>query len=354
MTRPILRQYGLNDGEYTVQQFHSGLINKTWKVSTAGGNYILQRINNHVFKQPEDIDQNLLKLKNYLNSYFPKYLFVAPLAASDGTTMVQTDDGDFRLFPFVEGSQTIDFVRSSGEAFEAARQFGKFSKILSGFDAGKLAYTLPDFHNLSLRFTQFLDACTHASPERLQKAAGAITFIKENDHIVRMYDLIRNDESIPHRVIHHDTKISNVLFDIENKGMCVIDLDTVMPGYFFSDTGDMMRTYLSHANEEEIDFSKIDIRADFFKAIYNGYLSEMGPHLTETEKELFIYSGEFIIYMQAIRFLTDYLNGDIYYGAKYPEHNFNRAMNQITLLKQYIGLKEEFENIIRKADSEFV
>ncbi|HUH33409.1 MAG TPA: aminoglycoside phosphotransferase family protein, partial [Daejeonella sp.] len=297
MVGPILTQYGLNIGEYAVQQFHSGLINKTWKVSTASKSYILQKINDHVFKHPEDIDQNLRKLNSYLNTHFPDYLFVAPLASYEGATIVQTDDGCFRLLPFVEGSQTIDSARTSGEAFEAAKQFGKFSRLLSGFNADELAYTLPDFHNLSVRFDQFLTACTDGSPERLGKAAEAIAFIKKNDHIVGIYDQIRKDQSIPHRVIHHDTKISNVLFDAGNKGMCVIDLDTVMPGYFFSATGDMMRTYLSHANEEETDLGKIDIRTDFFKAIYNGYLSEMGPHLTEAEKELFIYSGEFIIYM---------------------------------------------------------
>lgn len=352
MTGPILKQYGLNISDYTVQQFHSGLINKTWKVSTPGKSYILQKINDEVFKHPEDIDQNLLKLKSYLSSHYPGYLFVAPIASAHGTTIIHTGEGYFRLLPFVEGSQTLDFARTSEEAFEAALQFGKFSKLLSGFNADELAYTLPDFHNLTLRFTQFLEACTHASPERLDRATDAIAFIKENDHIVSMYDRIRDDKSIPHRVIHHDTKISNVLFNAENEGMCVIDLDTVMPGYFFSDTGDMMRTYLSNANEEEVDLSKIKIRTDFFRAIYNGYFSEMGPHLTEGEKELFIYSGEFIIYMQAIRFLADYLNNDTYYGAKYPEHNFNRAMNQITLLKQYIALKPEFLKIIQKADSE--
>lgn len=354
MIGPILEQYGLNNGEYAIQQFHSGLINKTWKISGTEKSFILQKINDQVFKDPTLIDQNLVKLKKYLNAHFPEYLFVAPLPSLAGATIIKTDEGYFRLLPFVEGSQTLDFARTSGEGFEAARQFGKFSRLLSAFNAGELAYTLPDFHNLTLRFDQFLEACNHASPERLNKAADAIAFIKEHEHIVSRYDEIRNNPSIPYRVIHHDTKISNVLFDGANKGMCVIDLDTVMPGYFFSDAGDMMRTYLSPANEEETDFSKIEIRTDFFKAIYKGYFSEMGQSLTATEKELFIYSGEFIIYMQAIRFLADYLNNDIYYGARYPEHNFNRAMNQITLLKQYSGLNVEFRQIIQSANDELI
>jgi len=126
--------------------------------------------------------------------------------------------------------------------------------------------------------------------------------------------------------------------------LCVIDLDTVMPGYFISDVGDMMRTYLSAASEEETDLSKVIVRKDFFDAIRQGYMEEMDSVLSEAEKEYFNYSGEFIIYMQAIRFLTDFLQKDIYYGAKYPDHNINRAKNQIALLKGYLAIKTEVNN----------
>ena len=135
------------------------------------------------------------------------------------------------------------------------------------------------------------------------------------------------------RVTHHDTKISNVLFDENGKGICVIDLDTIMPGYFISDVGDMFRTYLSPANEEVKDFNAIDVRDDFFRAIVQGYVSTMGTELTEEEKRLILYSGKFIVYMQAMRFLADYCNNDVYYGARYEEQNFVRAGNQLQLLK---------------------
>lgn len=135
------------------------------------------------------------------------------------------------------------------------------------------------------------------------------------------------------RVTHHDTKISNVLFDKKGKGICVIDLDTVMPGYFISDVGDMMRTYLSPVSEEENDLGKITVRDDFYRAIVQGYYNEMKDELTETEKKYFFYAGKFMIYMQAVRFLTDHLNDDVYYGAKYEGHNFMRAANQVRLLE---------------------
>ena len=144
-------------------------------------------------------------------------------------------------------------------------------------------------------------------------------------------------------VTHHDTKISNVLFDKSDKGLCVIDLDTVMPGYFISDVGDMLRTYLSPVNEEEKDLSRIEVRDDYFKAIAEGYLSEMKEELSQKEKEHFVYSGKFMIYMQALRFLTDYFKDDTYYGSKYPGHNLVRATNQATLLKK-LTQKEKLLN----------
>jgi hypothetical protein len=154
---------------------------------------------------------------------------------------------------------------------------------------------------------------------------------------------------LPLRVIHHDTKIGNILFDQNKNGLCVIDLDTVMPGYFLSDTGDMLRTYLCSANEEETDLSKIRISEVNFYAVYGGYLSAMKPIFTEAEKSYFIYSGKYMIYMQALRFLADFLNGDIYYHATYPGQNLVRAQNQLTLLDAFISFEDKFQQFIDSA-----
>jgi len=206
---------------------------------------------------------------------------------------------------------------------------------LSGLDAAQLKITLVDFHNLPLRYQQFETASETGNAERIAQSKNLIARIKQNKRIIDEYKICK--EKFKVRVAHHDTKISNVLFDENEKGLCVIDLDTVMPGYFISDVGDMMRTYLCPVSEEEKDFSKIIIRKEFYDAIVDGYLSEMGAELTDIEKQYFKYAGEFMIYMQAIRFLTDYLNNDIYYGAKYEGHNFVRAGNQITLLQRLQG-----------------
>ncbi|MBB5634583.1 Ser/Thr protein kinase RdoA (MazF antagonist) [Pedobacter cryoconitis] len=344
----ILPLYGIQPVESDVQLFGDGLINRTWKVTHQGKGYILQQVNQSVFKKPHDIDQNISALKSYLSKTHPEYLFVSPLQGLSGQSLIETPEGYFRLFPFVENSHSLNVLNKKEEAYEGARQFGRFSKLLNDFDVKQLHITLPDFHNLTLRFEQFANAVTHASGQRKEKAKDLIAFIMAHMDIVTTYKNIVERNEIPLRVIHHDTKINNVLFDQQNKGICVIDLDTVMPGYFISDAGDMMRTYLSSANEEETDLKKVNVRKDFFKAIYDGYMEEMGDVLTPAEKNYFIYAGKFLIYMQAIRFLADYLQNDIYYGEKYEGHNLNRTKNQVTLLEKYLELEPELEEVIGK------
>lgn len=341
----ILAAYGLSEDETTIQPFGSGLINNTWKIKNNNKEYILQCINHHVFKQPAFIAENLNLLASYLNRHFPEYLFVKPIPALDQSGMVyNAKQGYFRLFAFVPDSHTYEVVPAGSLAFEAARQFGKFTRLLSGFPAETLNITLPDFHNLSLRCRQFELALLEGDPSRIREARDPIATIQQYKYILDQFEDIKHHPAFKTRVTHHDTKISNVLFGKEGAGLCVIDLDTVMPGYFISDFGDMMRTYLSPVSEEEKDFSRISIREEYFNAIVSGYLGEMKTELSADEIGHAVYAGKFMIYMQAIRFLTDYLNKDVYYGSKYPGHNLVRAQNQITLLQRLT----EKENVLNK------
>lgn len=346
MIASILKTYGIPDLT-TVDTLASGLINRTWKITSGTDQYILQRINDNVFRKPYDVAENIKMIDDYLSERFPGYVFAAPLVNvnNDGIVYVK-GEGYFRLFPFVKGSHTISVVESPQQAFEAALQFGKFTKLLSGFDSSKLHTTIPDFHNLTLRYKQFEEAVTKGNKERIKQSARYIDEIRKHIGILNSYEKIQKSGQVKKRVTHHDTKISNVLFDDDGMGICVIDLDTVMPGYFISDVGDMMRTYLSPANEEEKDFSKIEVREDFFKAIVQGYLANMRDELTEVERELILYGGLFLTYMQAIRFLADYCNNDSYYGASYEEHNFVRAGNQLVLLQRLEEKSRKLEDII--------
>jgi thiamine kinase-like enzyme len=231
-------------------------------------------------------------------------------------------------------------VETAEQAYEAASQFGSFTKMFSGMQVKKLRITIPGFHDLRLRYRQFLTAIKKGNTQRIVVAKDLIQKLLHYSFIEEEYRFIQSHPDFKVRVTHHDTKISNVLFNDFNEGICVIDLDTVMPGYFISDVGDMMRTYLSAANEDETDFEKIIIRKEMYKAIESGYLNEMKDELTKTEIDSFYYSGKFLIYMQAIRFLTDYLNNDTYYGAQYENQNYDRAKNQLILLEQYLKMEK--------------
>jgi len=354
MLNDILKAFHPVAEQYKIVPFGDGLINHTWKVTNLEGKpqFILQRINKQVFLSPNDIADNIKQLNKYLSKTNPGYLFVSPLPTIDGKYVLHhTDDEYYRLFPFVENSVTISTVENPAQAFEAATQFARFTRLLGDFDSEQLHYTLPGFHDLSTRFQQFQQAVKSAGKERLFHANNWVDKAYHFRDIASTHvDIVKN-KLIPLRVIHHDTKISNVLFDSSNHGLCVIDLDTVMPGYFISDVGDMMRTYLSPANEEEKDLTKISVRESFFEAIVKGYFAEMGDILTDAEKRLFVYAGKFMIYMQAIRFLADYLNNDIYYPTHYPDHNLMRAKNQFALLECYCAFEDKFELLVEQYDN---
>jgi Ser/Thr protein kinase RdoA (MazF antagonist) len=349
MFNKILTHFGLNPAQYDIHPFGSGLINHTWQISNPDGQpcFILQQINTAVFKQPEDIALNIGNLGAYLQKHSPDYLFAGALPDGNGTYLyVDEQNQYYRLFPFIAQSHSVDMVHSPDQAFEAARQFARFTRLLSGFDTSLLKITIPQFHDLSLRYRQFTEALATGNNMRIQDATALINYLQQQQHLVETYELIKKDPRFRLRVIHHDTKISNVLFDPQKKGLCVIDLDTVMPGYFISDVGDMMRTYLSPVSEEEKDFNKIQVREAFFTAIARGYIGELNNELTPVEKQHFVYAGQFMIYMQALRFLTDHLNDDVYYGARYEGHNLIRAQNQAILLQQYNEKEQTFNQII--------
>lgn len=339
----VLKAYDLDDPSIGVSTISTGLINHTWKLSHGNNAWILQRINTAVFQQPEWIRENIEQLGRYIQLVNPQYLFVMPLSASDGTTLVQEDGNFYRLFTYIPNSQTITVVENTQQAREAAFQFGNFTRQFANFDCSQLHTTIKSFHHLSFRYEQFQQALRNGLQKRIVQAEKWIALLASFSFIEQTYRSILSNPEFKVRVMHHDTKISNILFDQNHHGLCVIDLDTVMPGYFFSDLGDMFRTYLSPVNEEEKDLSLIRIRTDIYKAIVDGYAQGMGDILTEKERQSFFDAGAIMIYMQALRFMTDFLNGDQYYQIQYPAHNYERAKNQITLLQHYLSKKEELK-----------
>ena len=318
-----------------VEPVATGLINSSWKVGVGDQTYLLQRVNTGVFRHPGQIDANLRMLSEYLSANAPQYLFTAPVLNKYGEGLMEIDNKCYRVFPFIPGSHTINVVEDPAQAFAGAEQFGKFTAVLNGFDARRLRITLPDFHNLQLRAEQFTSAVKGGIPERLAESGDLVKYLESMSGIVDRYKLFLAGKDVRVRVTHHDTKISNVLFDQDGKGLCVIDLDTVMPGYFLSDVGDMFRTYVCPVSEEEKDLGKIEVRKEYLEAVRRGYLAGMANSLTNFELDHFHFAGTMLIYMQAIRFLTDYLTGDKYYGSRYPGQNLVRAQNQARLLELF-------------------
>ncbi len=339
----VLSAYGFELKGLEQQSFGSGLINHTWKLKSSKGDFILQTINQNVFPFPEMIAQNIEAVGDFLSLNYPSYFFVHPIKTSVSKSMFYFDQKYYRLFPYVFGSHAKTVVENASEAFEAAKQFGIFTKLLSEFETNKLQNTLPDFHNLALRYHQFEEALISGDAYRIADSRQIIQQLIDNRGIVKTYQSILTNPDFKMRVTHHDTKISNVLFDENNKGICVIDLDTLMPGFFISDVGDMMRTYLCPVSEEEKDLEKINIRSEIYRAIVRGYADAMGDELSATEIQYFFYAAQFMIYMQALRFLTDHLNSDRYYGAKYEGQNFVRAANQMKLLEKL----QEKESVLK-------
>lgn len=352
MFKNILAAYGLELGDVFMQEFGMGLINKTWKVEKNDhtASYILQRINHAIFKRPDDIAFNVSYIARYLQQNHPDYLFITPLSTIDGKELYYNEQhGYFRMAPFLENSCTINTVNTPKQAFEAARQFGLFTSLCNRLDPAKLKITIPDFHNLPFRYQQFRQALEQGNKDRRSETQDLIGFLQAHEGIMTTYTDILQNRSFSTRVTHHDTKISNVLFDAGDNGLCVIDLDTLMPGYFISDVGDMMRTYLCPVNEEETDLSSITVREDYFQSIVTGYLSAMKPLLSRDEKHHFVYAGKFMIYMQALRFLTDYLNNDVYYTPRYERHNAVRAENQVVLLQKLLDKEPMLNGIVTDA-----
>jgi Ser/Thr protein kinase RdoA (MazF antagonist) len=332
----ILRNYFNEDPALDIQLFGNGLIHKTYILAKENiPSFILQQVNTNVFKWPHAIENNLQLLKAYLDESSVDLQLPLPVQNLTGALHTYVNNDVFRLIKYVEGSHAIDTCLQPEQAYEAAFQFGQFTSSFAGLDISKINATIPDFHNLTFRWKQFEQALANGNPSRIQFAKKEIKTIFDNHSIVTKYEQICSSDQFIQRVTHHDTKISNVLFDQKEKGICVIDLDTVMGGLHISDLGDMFRTYLSPGNEEETDLEKVFVRSSFYAAIVDGYLEKMADHLTDDEKAMIPFAGEFLIYMQALRFLTDYLNDDIYYGISYEMNNFNRTTNQLHLMESY-------------------
>ncbi len=304
--------------------------------------YVHQRINQRVFRDPPVLMGNIQRVTRHLRQKLQqagvedlarRSLTLVP--ANDGSSFFREPAGNYwRTYDFVEGASIHDTVDSPRMAFEAARAFGRFQKLLLDLPPPRLDETIPGFHDTELRFGQFLSALERDPRNRAQDAREQIRFAHSFESLIRVLPRLRKQGRLPERVTHNDTKINNVLLDAATgKMLCVIDLDTVMPGLSIHDFGDLMRTGSGTHREDERDLSKVEVEMPLFEALARGYLAETAHFLTSTERQYLPFSGQLIAYELGLRFLTDHLEGDVYFKIRREGQNLDRCRAQFKLVE---------------------
>lgn len=334
-----------HNGEFdSYEELASGHINDTYLIKTKEKPFfVLQRINHGVFKDVPGLIENKVavsrhiqeKLK-HLSEKKQKRRVLAFANTNTGKSYYKDDEGNYwNIMYFIDDSVTFEIVKDEKIAYEGGRLLGKFLTLTSDFDATKLTEVIPKFHDMSFRYMQFEDALKIASKERLDKAKKQIELVEDLKAEMHIIQDLKESGAIKTRVTHNDTKISNILFSKKNKGLCVIDTDTVMPGIVHYDFGDAIRTICNTAAEDETNLDLVEFNINYYNAYTEGFLKKMKLFLTPLELEYLPLGAKTMIFIMALRFLTDYLNGDVYYKTKYAEHNFDRAKNQFKLIESF-------------------
>ena len=339
--------------------YGSGHINHTFYIKNgdvSAPDYLLQRINHHIFKDVPALIENIKIVSSHLREKLtPVYgvemdqRVLTLIETKDQQYYYQDEHGSFwRVFVYLKDTNSYDLIETEHQAFQGGSAFGKFQSLLSDLDPGLLTDTIPDFYNLENRLFNYKNALNKDLNGRAEECLEEILYI--NEHVSMMSTTFRLGKNIlPLRITHNDTKFNNILFDQNDIVQCVIDLDTVMPGYVAYDFGDAMRTIANTAAEDEKDLSKITVNILLFEAYAKGYLKETISFLTAAEISSLMDWVLIVTYMQAVRFLTDYLEGDKYYKIHFPEHNIQRTRAQIKLLKKMVDSYDTLNSIVQNA-----
>ena len=344
-----------------VKSFGSGIINDTFLVTCKNnkGNenkYILQKINSSIFKNVEKLMENYCGVCDYLkkivseNGGDVERETITVVPTNSGKSYLKDSlDNYWRAIKFISDTVTYDVAESAEDFYKVGKAFGEFQNKLAGYNAENLYESIPNFHNTKERFKTFLLAIENNKARRLESVRSEVDFILEREKDTSiLLDLYENGE-LPLRVTHNDTKISNILMDANTKnGICIIDLDTIMPGLSLYDFGDAIRSGATHALEDEKDLDKVYVDLEFFEAFTKGFLEGTNSSLTEKEIEMLPMGAKVITLEQAIRFLTDYLDGDVYYKTSYSNQNLDRTRTQLKLVKDIEEKWNELNNIVNK------
>lgn len=353
----ILSQFQLDEKVVSAEPFGNGHINDTLKVTTDKGEikYVLQRINHLIFTNVEMLQNNIQIVTSHIRKKLEekgetdidrKVLTFLP--TKDGKNYYFDGDSYWRVCLFIPDSVSFEEVNPE-LSYEAGKAFGDFQTMLSDIPEGTLGETIPDFHNMVFRLQQFHEAIEVNPVGRLEEVKDLVAEIEKRADAMCIQERLYKEGKLQKRTNHCDTKVNNMLFDTKtNKILCVIDLDTVMPGFVLSDIGDFIRTGANTGAEDDENLDNVNVNMEIFKAYTRGYMEKAKAFLTPTEIKLLPYGGRLLTYMQTVRFLTDYINGDTYYKIHSPKHNLIRTKAQFKLLQSLEAHAEEMDSFMNE------
>ncbi len=340
----IVNAFKIHGNILDITPLGNGLINDTLKVVTPDKAYVLQRINHSIFKDVDLLQHNIEVVTNHIREKGHTSLeFIQN--KENGKTYYKDDEGNYwRVSLFINDSVTYEAVNPEYSE-KAGRAFGEFEAMLVDVPE-QLGETIPDFHNMSLRLSQIREAVQADPAHRVSEVKELLELVEKYGDEICKADRLYAEGKLPKRICHCDTKVNNMLFNKNGDFLCVIDLDTVMPSFVFSDFGDFMRTAANPVAEDSPELDKVDVKMDIFKAFAKGYLEGAKSFITPIEKENLPYAVRLFAFMQCVRFLCDYINGDTYYKIQYPEHNLVRAKNQMQLFLSATKKEKEMKDFI--------
>jgi len=361
MTYNLNEIYNLfqTDGSYlSGEPFGSGHIHDTFRIVTSEkekDDYILQKLNNNIFKNIPLLQGNIERVTVHLRNKLKKIQgsnvkreCLQLIPAGDGKSWIQDPDGNFwRMYVFISDHKSYNIVDSTDKAFEGGKAIGRFQAMLSDMPGEPLFETIPFFHNIEKRLETFNATINRDPVNRASSVREEIKHVHNRAEQMKIILRLGREGKIPLRITHNDTKFNNILLDSHDKALCVIDLDTVMPGYVHYDFGDAIRTVANTATEDEKDLSKVTMNLELFSAYAEGYLSETGNTLNEVEKDYLAFAPMLITYTIAVRFLTDYIDGDNYFKIHHEHHNIERARAQLKLVRSMEEQYGDMQKIIK-------
>jgi hypothetical protein len=341
------------------EPYGSGHIHDTFRIETAEkdkDDYILQRLNNRIFKNIPELQHNIERVTVHLRNKLAaipgsdiKRECLQLIPSNDGLTWIVDSEGNYwRMYIFISRHHSYNIVDCPDKAYEGGKAIGRFQAMLSDMPGGPLFETIPWFHNIEKRLQSFNIKIMENPAARVESVSQEISEILERADEMKIILRLGKEGKIPLRITHNDTKFNNILLDENDMALCVIDLDTVMPGYVHYDFGDAIRTAANTASEDENDLSRVHMDISLFKAYAEGYLSETGATLNDVEKEYLAFAPRLITYTIAVRFLTDFIDGDHYFKIHNEFHNLQRARAQLRLVMSMEEQYEDMREIIRK------